>query len=348
MAGVRSSKTVGSTTYKYDTLSGKIMRQTWDDQVIDFIYDESGKPYAMLYDNTTYYYVLNVQGDVVGLLNSSGVLIAEYSYDPWGKLLNIKTWGDLPGEDEWYLSVAEVNPLRYRGYYYDTETGFYYLQTRYYDPAICRFINADTYATTDAEGLLSTNMFAYCENNPISRFDPTGELFWDVLDWAMAAMSWDEFLNSPSWSGAGWALLDTLALLPGAPSLSYARRGADVVDTLSHGRQLISGTHKLKYAEKYGIDAYYNLRNSLAGSGLEAHHIIERRFKDVLNANPNYMLSVAVTREEHQKFTKAWRNAFAYGTDYSKVTKAELWMAAKEIYKDYPELLEAARRTIYH
>lgn len=65
-------------------------------------------------------------------------------------------------------------------------------------------------------------------------------------------------------------------------------------------------------------------------------------------ANPNYMLSVAVTREEHQKFTKAWRNAFAYGTDYSKVTKAELWMASKEIYKDYPELLEAARRTIYH
>ena len=174
MAGVRSSKTVGSTTYKYDTLSGKIMRQTWDDQVIDFIYDESGKPYAMLYDNTTYYYVLNVQGDVVGLLNSIGVLIAEYSYDPWGKLLNIKTWGDLPGEDEWYLSVAEVNPLRYRGYYYDTETGFYYLQTRYYDPAIGRFINADEFATTNVVGLLSSNMFAYCENNPVNRSDVNG------------------------------------------------------------------------------------------------------------------------------------------------------------------------------
>ena len=71
-------------------------------------------------------------------------------------------------------SLADVNPLRYRGYYYDAETGFYYLQSRYYDPAIGRFINADTYATTDANGLLSTNMFAYCENDPVNRADPSG------------------------------------------------------------------------------------------------------------------------------------------------------------------------------
>ena len=217
MAGVRSSKTVGSTTYKYDTLSGKVMRQSWGSNVIDFVYDENNQPYAMRYNGTVYYYVLNVQGDVVGLLNSSGAIAAKYTYDPWGKVTVQNPSGTTNASSSF---IGNINPLRYRGYYYDTETGFYYLQSRYYDPAICRFINADTYATTDAEGLLSTNMFAYCENNPISRFDPTGELFWDVLDWAMAAMSWDEFLNSPSWSGAGWALLDTLALLPGAPSLS--------------------------------------------------------------------------------------------------------------------------------
>ena len=217
MAGVRSSKTVGSTTYKYDTLSGKVMRQSWGSNVIDFVYDENNQPYAMRYNGTVYYYVLNVQGDVVGLLNASGAIAAKYTYDPWGKVTVQNPSGTTNISSSF---IGNINPLRYRGYYYDTETGFYYLQTRYYDPAIGRFINADTYATTDAEGLLSTNLFAYCENNPISRFDPTGELFWDVLDWAMAAMSWDEFLNSPSWSGAGWALLDTLALLPGAPSLS--------------------------------------------------------------------------------------------------------------------------------
>ena len=68
----------------------------------------------------------------------------------------------------------------YRGYYYDAETGFYYLQSRYYDPAICRFINADTFATTDANGFLSANMFAYCENNPIMRVDADGEI-WNVI-----------------------------------------------------------------------------------------------------------------------------------------------------------------------
>ena len=244
MAGVRSSKTVGNTTYKYDTLSGKVMRQSWGSNVIDFVYDENNQPYAMRYNGTVYYYVLNVQGDVVGLLNASGAIAVEYTYDPWGKLLNINTHGSTPTMDVQYSTAAEANPLRYRGYYYDTETGFYYLQSRYYDPAIGRFINADTFASTDIIGLLSTNMFAYCENNPISRFDPTGELFWDVLDWAMAAMSWDEFLNSPSWSGAGWALLDTLALVPGAPSLSYARRGADAINTLSHGSHVASGTKK--------------------------------------------------------------------------------------------------------
>ena len=241
MAGVRSSKTVGSTTYKYDTLSGKVMRQSWGSNVIDFVYDENNQPYAMRYNGTVYYYMLNVQGDVVGLLNSSGAIAAKYTYDPWGKVTVQNPSGTTNVSSTF---IGNINPLRYRGYYYDTETGFYYLQSRYYDPAICRFINADTYTTTDADGLLSTNMFAYCENNPISRFDPTGELFWDVLDWAMAAMSWDEFLNSPSWSGAGWALLDTLALVPGAPSLSYARRGADAINTLSHGSHVASGTKK--------------------------------------------------------------------------------------------------------
>ena len=69
--------------------------------------------------------------------------------------------------------IANVNPIRYRGYYYDTESGLYYLKSRYYDPATCRFINADGYIST-GQGLLSTNMFAYCENNPVNKFDPTG------------------------------------------------------------------------------------------------------------------------------------------------------------------------------
>ena len=225
MAGVRSSKTVGSTTYKYTTLSGLVTRQTGGNATIDFVYDESNQPLAMKYNGKVYYYVLNAQGDVVRIVDGSRNVVASYSYDPWGKLLSSSG------------TLANVNPLRYRGYYYDSETGFYYLQSRYYDPEIGRFINADSYASTDATGLLSTNMFAYCENNPVMRVDPTGELFWDILDVFMAALSWDDFLESPSLVNLGWAALDTLALLPGVPSSGYARRGVEVVSSISHANK---------------------------------------------------------------------------------------------------------------
>ena len=164
MAGVRSSKTVGSTKYDFTTLSGLVIRQTGGGKTIDFVYDENNQPLAMKYNNTLYYYVLNAQGDVVRIVNSSRNTVASYTYDPWGKIISSSG------------TLADINPLRYRGYYYDSETGFYYLQSRYYDPEIGRFINADSYASTDATGLLSTNMFAYCENDPVNKSDPTGEV----------------------------------------------------------------------------------------------------------------------------------------------------------------------------
>ena len=176
MAGVRSSKTVGSTKYNFTTLSGLVIRQTGGGKTIDFVYDENNQPLAMKYNGKVYYYVLNAQGDVVRIVDGSRNVVASYSYDPWGKLLSSSG------------TLANVNPLRYRGYYYDSETGFYYLQSRYYDPAIGRFINADSYASTDATGLLSTNMFAYCENDPVNRSDPTGEVAPILIAMAGGAM----------------------------------------------------------------------------------------------------------------------------------------------------------------
>ena len=176
MSGVRSNKQVGDTTYTYTTLSGKVMRQTWgDNNALEFVYDDGNQPFAVIYKHgqTTelYYYVLNAQGDVSAILDSSGKLAASYDYDAWGNCTVYDSSAKVLTDP---TSIANLNPLRYRGYYYDAETGFYYLQSRYYDPAICRFINADTFATTDANGLLSANMFAYCENNPIMRVDPDG------------------------------------------------------------------------------------------------------------------------------------------------------------------------------
>ena len=175
MSGVRSNKQVGDTAYTYTTLSGKVMRQQWDGKTLEFVYDDGNQPFAVIYKHgqTTelYYYVLNAQGDVSAILDSSGKLAASYDYDAWGNCTVYDSSAKVLTDP---TSIANLNPLRYRGYYYDAETGFYYLQSRYYDFANCRFINADTFATTDANGLLSANMFAYCENNPIMRVDPDG------------------------------------------------------------------------------------------------------------------------------------------------------------------------------
>ena len=112
--------------------------------------------------------MLNLQSDVVGLMDSNANIVVSYQYDPWGAVLSCT------GSEA--STIGAMNPLRYRGYYYDTETGFYYLQSRYYDPALGRFINADTYSTTDTQGFLSYNMFAYCENDPVMYKDPEGDI----------------------------------------------------------------------------------------------------------------------------------------------------------------------------
>ena len=179
MSGVRSGKTVNGVSYEYTTLSGKITRMTWSGNAVDIVYDDAGRPYILRYTPSggatqTYYYVLNLQGDVVGLMNTSMQMVVKYSYDPWGKLTGTNATSA-------YVALAQANPLRYRSYCYDIETGFYYLQTRYYDPTIARFINADGYLSTDSTGLLSYNMFAYCENNPVMYSDPAGESVSDAI-----------------------------------------------------------------------------------------------------------------------------------------------------------------------
>ena len=162
-------------THDYLTQSGRVARETIRQSVggtvlktetLDFFYDESGRPFAFNYSvdggiASTYYYILNLQGDVVQIIDKTGVMQAEYVYSPWGEIISAE--GDL----------AEVNPLRYRGYYYDSETGFYYLQSRYYDPENHRFINADSYLST-GRGTVAQNMYAYADNSPVMNTDSCG------------------------------------------------------------------------------------------------------------------------------------------------------------------------------
>ena len=119
------------------------------------------------------------QGDVLALYDNDLNIVAEYTYDSWGKLLSVT--GSLAS------TVGQTNPFRYRGYYYDSETELYYLNSRYYDPEIGRFINADGYVSTE-QGVLGNNMFAYCGNNPVVRVDSTGN-FWGAVLVALAIVA---------------------------------------------------------------------------------------------------------------------------------------------------------------
>ena len=145
--------------------NGQVVRQTWGSNKLDIIYDNQSRPYALVYNGTTYYYILNLQGDVIRIVDTSGNTVADYVYDAWGKPLNSTSYAS--------SHLYHINPIRYRGYYYDTETGLYYLQSRYYDPLVKRFVNADGYAST-GQGFIGCNMFAYCLNNLNQMIDLTG------------------------------------------------------------------------------------------------------------------------------------------------------------------------------
>ena len=193
--GIRTSKTFvdGSTTTRHEyTLSGsQIVKETvftgsTESYTLVYLYDEYGSPIGFRYRTPSYaanvfdgyFFEKNIQGDIVGIWNQNGTKVVTYTYDAWGNVT-------VSGMDA--TGVGAKNPFRYRGYYYDTETNLYYLQTRYYNPHWGRFISADKYLNANAD-ILGFNMFAYCGNNPILFTDLEGTSkwsdFWEGIgDW---------------------------------------------------------------------------------------------------------------------------------------------------------------------
>ena len=127
-----------------------------------------------------YLFAKNIQGDILYIYNTSGTRLVTYTYDAWGKCYVTYQNGGAS-------TSARYNPFRYRGYYYDTETGFYYLNSRYYDPSVGRFLNADVYINANGD-ILGFNMFAYCGNNPVKNIDSSGKFikeFWEAFTEAL-------------------------------------------------------------------------------------------------------------------------------------------------------------------
>ena len=169
------SKIEGDVTTDYLVSGGKILAESNGTDSIYYYYDSNGSIQAMKYGSTIYYYIKSAEGDILGLMNGvTGYVAATYSYDAWG----VPTVTNIGNS-----TIGDINPIRYRGYYYDQETGLYYLGSRYYDPEIGRFISADEPAYLGANGnFVSYNLFAYCENDPINRVDDGGNFSLSILE----------------------------------------------------------------------------------------------------------------------------------------------------------------------
>ncbi|AMP20981.1 hypothetical protein AZF37_07235 [endosymbiont 'TC1' of Trimyema compressum] len=166
--GIRTSKKVDSEVTEYATSNGEVVGQKTNNSIIIFNRGYTGDLISMVKDGDTYHYKLNAQNDVEGILDNNGKEVVSYVYDSWGNIKEIS--GELKD------TIGIENPLRYRSYFYDEESGYYYLQQRYYNPEIGRFINGDVYVNT-GEGAFDSNMFAYCGNNPINNIDREGKFF---------------------------------------------------------------------------------------------------------------------------------------------------------------------------
>lgn len=165
--GNRLSKTVNGKTTYINTQNGIFLSQSDGDNTFIALYDNFGKPFGFTYNEAQYFYITNEQGDVIGIADCGGNIIGYYTYDEWGSIIDTQMLGD-------NSEIMEINPLRFRGYYYDSETGYYYLQARYYDPSICRFISADDLEYVEIDKQIGTNIYLYCDNDPVNFVDYTG------------------------------------------------------------------------------------------------------------------------------------------------------------------------------
>ena len=185
--GLRTSKTIPNVglEHKYYYVGDRLQYETLGgSSALWYFYDADGNPSGIRYKDNSgtvndYYFVCNWRGDVIQIYNASGTLVGSYTYDAWGRVTENATSADTE-------NITETNPIRYRGYYYDTETRLYYLKSRYYDPAVKRFLNADGLISTGIEDVCK-NMFAYCKNDSVNMADSSGND--PVPAWALHIIS---------------------------------------------------------------------------------------------------------------------------------------------------------------
>lgn len=248
--GIRYEKTVNGVVHKYylngSTITAETIVNGDDVTYIEYFYDTLGA-HSFSLNGTMYFYIKNLQGDVMHIATADNTIVASYTYDAWGNVESVT--GTLAD------TVGTINPIRYRGYYYDNETGLYYVSSRYYDAKIARFISADTtdVLTATPMGLTDKNLYAYCDNNPVVRFDRGGQ-FWDtIIDVVSLVSSVVDVVKNPtdvaSWVGLALDVVDVaVPFVTGLGEVSDAvnitRKAATTFDDINDVEKTIEAANK--------------------------------------------------------------------------------------------------------
>ena len=239
----RKQKTANGVTTQYYYAGDELMAQTKGSTTLRFKRSAAGEYVGLKYNNTNYYYVKNLQGDVIGIADANGTVKVSYLYDAWGRVLSVT--GTLAS------TLGADNPIRYRSYYYDTETGWYFLGSRYYNPEWCRFISADdpSVLTATMDGITDKNLYAYCDYNPVVRVDEDGK-FWNfvigavagavinsgvkIIDNLLSGKEWNKGVGTALWTGALSGLLAAsgagiIVSIAGNAAISMAGNAVDQI-----------------------------------------------------------------------------------------------------------------------
>ncbi len=195
--------------------------------VILYKYDVSGRYFSMTYNGASYYYIYNMLGDLLALTDVNGNIVAKYAYDPFG-MITVLDANDNKNTSTTF--IGNINPIRYKGYYYDVETGMFWLSSRYYSPELCRFISPDDVEYLDPESVNGLNLYCYCLNNPISYVDPSGHWIETVFDLFSLGVSIVEVVINPldplAWAGLAG---DAVDLIPFVTGVGETIRGVKIV-----------------------------------------------------------------------------------------------------------------------
>ena len=275
--GMRTQKTdnTGTTNYYYDS-DKNLIGLTKGNITLLFYYDSNNNVTSFSYNGTMYYYIKNLQGDIVKIIDHSGTEVAKYVYDAWG---NIQSETGEP-------NIRQLNPFRYRSYVYDEETGLYYLQSRYYDPLSGKFLNADETSFLGATGtVLSGNLYTYCENNPINNIDHNGNELITLTAFGIfmvitlvTALTTITIVNTPSFKQGWRKLCDVIGT-----GLSNALNGlGSAVKWLASKSKEIANDIYISFSK---VKSKPNYKSST-----EVHHIVAKgatKAKDAQNALAN-------------------------------------------------------------